>query len=113
MQLESDFDAAWYEGIWQGIAGTSLWACFAVRNAAVNEAAIPPEWRQELSNLATSISPESDWSHLQRDWVVEQEKWEVLKRATPSAADTENRVEQDPRSLSNTLKQLESEDRGS
>jgi hypothetical protein len=48
------------------ISGPAIFACFALRNAAVDERAIHPRWRQDLYDLARETF-ESDMVHLERD----------------------------------------------
>jgi hypothetical protein len=59
------------------ITGTALFACFAFRNAVVDEQAIPPAWRRDLHELAREISGDPMY-HLDRDWEAEQEHYDAV-----------------------------------
>jgi hypothetical protein len=100
-RLLTEFDEAWFGQCLDWIQMTALWACFAFRNAAVSEAAIPGEWRKELTTLANEIAPGNDWSHLERDWEAEQEKWERLAERVQSVADLEALLKEHPGSWGN------------
>jgi hypothetical protein len=82
------------------VAATTIFACFALRNAAVNEGAIDPEWRRRLYDLAREMS-DSDMPHLERDWAEEQSKYEDLQRRIQSADGLFERLRKDPRSWDN------------
>jgi|SRR5579863_1883373 len=68
------------------IAATTLFACFTLRNAAISEKAIDPQWRKRLYELARKIT-NTDMPHLERDWAEEQRSYEELRRKVRSAND--------------------------
>ncbi|MFJ4271748.1 hypothetical protein ACIP29_14455 [Streptomyces coelicoflavus] len=59
------------------LASTALFACFAFRNAVVNERAIDPVWRRDLYELAREMSDEA-MPHLERDWDAEQAHYDAV-----------------------------------
>lgn len=59
------------------IASTALFACFAFRNAVVDERAIDPTWRKDMYDLAREMSNES-MPHLDRDWEAENAHYDAV-----------------------------------
>lgn len=59
------------------LADSALFACFAFRNAVVDERAIDPAWRKDLYDLAREISGEP-MTHLDRDWEAEKDHYDAV-----------------------------------
>lgn len=57
------------------ISATAIFACFALRNAAAGEGALPPSWRQDLKEVAEKVIGTS-LPHLERDWYEEQKRYD-------------------------------------
>jgi hypothetical protein len=89
------------------IAATGIFACFALRNAAVDEKAIDPQWREDVYELAREIL-NSDMPHLDRDWAEERDRYAQLRARVQSAARLEKVLRSDPRSWQNLQEPSES-----
>ncbi|MEV0536205.1 hypothetical protein [Kitasatospora sp. NPDC050463] len=78
----------------------TVFACFALKNAVVDESVLDPNWRQELSQLARDLSGEP-MEHLDRDWQAEQERFKVLLAKVRSADTLDEALRNHPRSFHN------------
>jgi hypothetical protein len=85
------------------IAATAIFACFTLRNAAVNESVLHPKWRQDVYELSREIM-NSDMPHLARDWAEEQRQYDQLQQRVQSAARLDETLRRDPRSWDNLRK---------
>ncbi|MFF0428992.1 hypothetical protein ACFYUJ_31940 [Streptomyces sp. NPDC004520] len=74
---EITFDEAEARRIVGLIASTALFACFAFRNAVVDERAIDPSWRKDMYELAREMSGDS-MPHLDRDWDAEHAHYDAV-----------------------------------
>jgi hypothetical protein len=83
------------------IAVTAIFACFAVRNSAVNEEVIDPNWRRDLSKLAREVL-EHEMPNLDRDWEDEQRKHDAFQQRVQAADQLEQRLREQPASWRNT-----------
>lgn len=82
------------------IEAVAVFACFAMRNAAVNEEAIDPVWREALHECArTTLS--GDLPHLQRDWQSERDAFARLRRKARDAGDLDQELRINPNSWDN------------
>jgi hypothetical protein len=97
VQLETTFDEEEFRTCAAEIAATAMFACFALRNAAVDESVLPPQWRQDVYELAREIIG-SDMPHLDRDWAEEQQKFDRLQNRIQSAKNLAENLRRDPRS---------------
>jgi hypothetical protein len=109
IKFSTIFTADQVDGSLSQVLGVLLWACFALKNAAPDEDALPPHWRQGLAEFANETNDylgektgvSGDYSNLQKDWEEEHRRWqEYLDRAT-RAADLDDLLDQDPRSWKN------------
>jgi len=91
------------------IGNSAVFACFALRNAAVNERAIDPRWRAAVYDLAREIN-ESDMPHLERNWEEEQAEYQRLQLRVQAAAGLKEALREDPRSWVNLQKPGDGED---
>jgi hypothetical protein len=103
VQLETDFVEDEFRVCAQEIAAAAMFACFALRNAAVSEKALHPQWRKDVYDLAREIT-NTDMPHLERDWADEQRQYEQLQRRVQSAAQLKEKLHNDPRSWENLSK---------
>jgi hypothetical protein len=103
-QLETIFIEEEFRTCAREIGATAIFACFTLRNAAVDERVLPPQWRQDVYELAREII-RADLPHLERDWAKEQAKYEQLQERVQSAANLTETLRRDPRSWTN-LKDL-------
>lgn len=94
------FDPSLSRQVAREIAATAVFACFAFRNAVVNEAAISPEWRRDLYELAEVIFTRP-LPHLQRDWDTEQERYDALMARIRDESEAEEVLRSHPLSWSN------------
>jgi hypothetical protein len=101
VRIESVFDAEAVDASLQKILLMTLWACFALRNAAPREEALPPPWRRALAGYAREVSPEADFSHIERDWNEEQARWEAMVEHVRSVDELATELETNPRSVQN------------
>jgi hypothetical protein len=99
-QLETVFDDEEFSACASAIASTALFACFALRNAAVDEEVLDPQWRQAVYELAQEIF-NRDMAHLDRDWAEERRQYEQLQARVQSAANLTEKLRRDPRSWVN------------
>jgi hypothetical protein len=100
LQLESVFVEEEFRSCAAEIAATALFACFTLRNAAVDERAIDPNWRRDLYDLARDVQAK-EMPHLERDWAEEQRRYAELQQRVQSAAHLRERLRDDPRSWTN------------
>lgn len=100
LHLETACDQAEYWACAAEVAVTAIFACLALRNAAVHESAIPPDWRQRLTELARQIL-DSDMPHLERDWDQEQRDYDELQNKIQSIDDLQRNLHANPRSWDN------------
>lgn len=89
------------------LASTSLFACFAFRNAVVDERAIDPAWRKDLYELAREMSNEP-MPHLERDWGAEQVHYDAVMANLRDRRYLKGQLRTHPRAYSN-LKPRESD----
>jgi hypothetical protein len=78
MQLVPEFDEHKFALGCQWTAAIGVFACFAIRNAAVDESALDPAWRRDLYRLAGELSGEA-MPHLERDWEQENRKYQEMQ----------------------------------
>lgn len=78
------------------VEATALWACFALRNSAVQKY-LPPEWERQLAELAKMVAPHVDWRHLQKDWSAQIAKWEETMDKVRRAQELEGALEEQRR----------------
>lgn len=105
-RLETTFEQSQFENCLWRIAAVGTFACFAMRNAAVNERAIPPGWRALLHALQAQLveakgSGDEDLSHLKRDWEAEQRSFNEIVERTLRAEGIEERLRAHPLSWDN------------
>jgi hypothetical protein len=82
------------------IAATAIFCAFALRNAAVSEQALDPEWRRDLyaamEDLTGQVQP-----HLQRDWDLERAQYDRLAERTRDVAELDDELRSNPRGWHN------------
>lgn len=93
------FDEVVAEGCLLGVANTGLFVLHCLRNAMADETAQPVELRQAIVQLHEDMGGES--GHLQRDWAEEEGCRQALMDGVADAATLDERLRNDPRSLSN------------
>ncbi len=79
----------------------ALWLCFAIRNAAISEEALSPDWRRALADLASEVAPEETWAHLERKWDEEESRWRELLERVMTASELDAALDADPLSWRN------------
>lgn len=102
-----DHDAI--EGCLFEISWASLWACFALQNAAARIDILPPDWRQAVTEFASELAAlmeartgvKPDFSHLERDWEKDQQQWEEFVQRLPDAPEVNRILDEHPRSVRN------------
>ncbi|WP_412539443.1 hypothetical protein R8Z50_26825 [Longispora sp. K20-0274] len=99
-RTETVYDATFFGLCMKEIAATAVFACFAVRNAAANEALIDPAWRKQLHELTEKISGE-ELEHLQRDWDAEERRFEALVERVRPEAELDDHLREHPLSWEN------------
>jgi hypothetical protein len=99
-QLETVFNEEQFRTCAAGIAATAIFACFALRNAAVDEQVLNPQWRRDVAELAREIL-DSDMPHLDRDWTEEERQFEALQQRIQAAEKLGEALRRDPRSWLN------------
>lgn len=100
--LFRDIDAEELRHLAIWLAGTAVFACFALRNANP-DGALEPKWLQGLATLASAVADaagaeDADWSHLHRDWEADQEVWETIIRRLQSNDELERALDEHPAS---------------
>jgi len=99
-QLKVSFNETGFLYLIKEIAGAALFGCFALRNAAVDERAMDPAWRQALYSLAREIT-EHEMPQLERNWEEENSQYELLRGRIQTAEQLEVRLRNDPLSWQN------------
>jgi hypothetical protein len=100
LHLTAQFDEVILRRCVTEITVTAIFACFAFRNAVVDERAIDSDWRRRLYEFAPEAL-DRDMTHLQRDWDEEQRHSEALRERVQSAKDIAERLHGDPLSWEN------------
>jgi hypothetical protein len=79
----------------------AVFVCFTVINAAAEQAAIPPDWRRAVADLARTLATDQDWSHLDRDWTADQEAFDELRANVIGADGIDEALNEHPNSARN------------
>jgi hypothetical protein len=103
-KLETDFVPENFSASAAEIAASAIFACFSLRNSAVDERAISPDWRQAVYDLAREITS-SDMPHLERDWDEENRRYEELQRRVAAASGLREAMKSHPGSWDNLQSQ--------
>jgi hypothetical protein len=94
------FDAEKVREMTAAIATTAVFVCFAMRNSVVDEAAIDPQWRRDLYELAREQSGDAE-PHLARDWAAEEEKYDAVMGRLQDVSTLDEVLNTHPRSWRN------------
>jgi hypothetical protein len=105
LRFHTTFDAEAFDHQLMRVLYTTVWACFALRNAAAREEVLPPDWRRALSDYAREAVPHAEWSHLERQWEEEQAKWEAMTARVRSVRELDAELESNPKSVQNLFGQ--------
>ncbi|MGW5096017.1 hypothetical protein ACWEQ1_15000 [Streptomyces nodosus] len=92
------------------ISVTAVFACFAFRNAVVDEQAIDPAWRRDLYDLAREMSNDP-MPHLDRDWVAEQAHYDAVMANLRDRRYLKGQLRAHPRAYANLKPQEVSNER--
>lgn len=89
-----------HAAIW--LAGTAVFACFALKNANSDDA-LEPRWVEGLARLASALTDaagaeDADWSHLDRNWEADQEAWETIASRLRSNSELGRALDEHPSS---------------
>jgi hypothetical protein len=87
------------------ISAVGVFSCFALRNAAIDPAVIPPAWHQELTELAEAAG--FDLPHLQQNWEAAQVSFDRFMDAVISADELADHMANDPNSYPNVRRRAE------
>lgn len=109
MMLQTRFDQEAFDLHLREIAATALFTCFAFRNASVDEERLPPNWRQELYELAEEVSGR-DLPHLAREWDREDARFRALVERIRRANELDEALDAEPSSWRNVRDEPASED---
>jgi hypothetical protein len=71
-----------------------------MRNSVVDEAAIDPQWRRDLYELAREQSGDAE-PHLARDWAAEEEKYDAVMGRLQDVSTLDEVLNTHPRSWRN------------
>ncbi|WP_406504305.1 hypothetical protein [Streptomyces sp. NBC_01602] len=82
------------------IASAALFACFAFRNAVVDERAIDPAWRRDMYDLAREMSNDP-MPHLDRDWEAEHAHYDAVMANLRDRRYLNGQLRAHPRSYTN------------
>lgn len=82
------------------IAIVGLFACFAWRNAFVDETILPTAWRRDLYDLARKMSGDY-MPHLERDWQDEESRHQKFLENIKNASEMDETLRNDPGSWHN------------
>lgn len=108
MKLDTTFNRDAFDVGAAEIAATALFCCFALRNAAVSEQAIDPQWRKALYELAREFY-DSDMPHLDRNWAEEQQRFDAVRGRVQEVERLRSHLAEDDLSWDN-LKKLTADD---
>ena len=100
LNLNSTFDESVFRMCVIEVASTAMFACFAFRNAVVDERAIDPDWRRRLYEVSATLVGH-EMPHLQRDWDEERRQYDRLKTRVQTADRIAERLRDDPLSWRN------------
>lgn len=86
-----------------------MWACYALQRAASRVDVLPPAWRKDVDNFAMRLGAlfeehtghPVDFSHLERDWAKEEERWDAFIEQLPDADETDRLLTEHPMSVHN------------
>jgi hypothetical protein len=82
------------------IEAVAVFACFALRNASVDERALDPRWRAAVHEAAATALG-TDLPHLERDWAAEQAAFVELRRRARDVSELDHELRQNPNSWDN------------
>jgi hypothetical protein len=100
-KLASEYDEDKLDEVLREIAMETVFVCFTMINAAVDQEVISPDWRKTVGDLARVLSDGLDWSHLDRDWTADQEAFDALRAHVVGADSIEQELNQHPNSARN------------
>ncbi|MHB1548931.1 MAG: hypothetical protein ACYCX8_09375, partial [Acidimicrobiales bacterium] len=103
LQLYASFDEGEFRRWVREITATSIFACFALRNAAVDETVLSPAWRHDLYALGEAVSHKT-LPHLHRDWDAEKQRYEEYRSKVQPVTGIDDRLSEHPRSWHNISK---------
>jgi hypothetical protein len=99
-RLMSEFDPQSLSMAVRMISGTAIFACFALRNGASGEAALHPEWRRELQEVAEKVLGVA-LPHLDRDWSEEHTRYARVVGRVRELSELNSELDQNPGSWRN------------
>lgn len=112
-QLEPAYDEHAMCNALAEIALECAFVCLTMINAAAGEEVIPPSWRQAVIEYITAVGSGTDWSHLERDWQTEGERFADLAAHVLPADQLAEHLKDHPNSLDNVRARRDNQDRGS
>lgn len=81
----------------------TVFTCFAIKNALIDETVVDPRWFEDLVGLARELTGEP-LQHLNRDWEAERAKFDEFVRRIHSAGDAQVVLANHPQSFQNLAK---------
>jgi hypothetical protein len=105
LRLWASFDEAQFRRWVREITATSIFACFAMRNAVVDETVLSPAWRRDLFALQETVSQKT-LPHLHRDWDAEGRRYEEYRSQVQSVVGADERLDEHPGSWRNVSRRL-------
>lgn len=103
-KLIPTFDEDQFESGLREIAAEAVFVGFTVINAASNDAAIDPDWRRALAELAQEITAGVDMSHLDRDWEADEARFADLQSHVIDANGIDAELNRQANSVRNILR---------
>lgn len=100
-RLHSEFDEAALHDALSGIALECGFVCLTMINAVADQDVIPPAWRQAVTEFLTTIAADADWSHLERDWAAETQRFKDLAAHVITAEQLPEALANHPNSIAN------------
>jgi hypothetical protein len=79
-------------------------------NAVADPVVIPPAWRQAVTEFVTTTGTGADWSHLERDWETEAQRFMDLAAHVIPADQLDDILRNHPNGLDNVRNRRDSQD---
>ncbi|WP_037305586.1 hypothetical protein [Amycolatopsis orientalis] len=100
-QLTSDYNEDALSNSLAEIALECGFVCLTMINAAAGPEVIPPSWRQAVAEYVAAVGAGADWSHLERDWQAEADRFADLAAHVIPADQLAALLKEHPNSLDN------------
>jgi hypothetical protein len=100
-RLASEYDGDELDGVLREIAAETTFVCYTMINATAEQAAVDPLWRRAVAELTKEVARDVDWSHLDRNWIADQQAFDELRAHVVGADGIDQELDLHPNSVRN------------